>query len=183
MAHKAEYKFLDTMNMDIYLKSLNDCILRRFGKVQVDMLMAGGSALIVGHNFRIYTENIDAFIKSSVDISICIDEVSSMHSLPSDWINSDFTKSPSFSAKLSDHADFIKSYGVLNVYKICDLDLLCTKLVSYSDKDKVDIEGLVTDNPILTKEAVDNELSYLYGDCDNLISYDARVFLMEQLKK
>lgn len=110
--------------MNIYLKALNDCIFRRYGNVSVDILIAGESALILGHNFRNATEDIDTYIRSQVDIQPCIDDVKSMFSIPSDWMNSDFTKSPSFSSNLIYTADFVTLYGVLNVYKISDLDLI-----------------------------------------------------------
>lgn len=101
--------------MDIYLTALNTYIYQTFGNISIDILVSGGSALIIGHNFRQCTEDIDTYIKSNVDLSKCIKAVSRDYSIPDDWMNSDFVKSPSFSIKLTHKAD-IKSYGCLNVH-------------------------------------------------------------------
>lgn len=47
MAHKAEYPFIFRENMDIYLSSLNNYIYMTFGNVSIDILVSGGSALII----------------------------------------------------------------------------------------------------------------------------------------
>lgn len=162
--HLAESPYLYKENVDIYLNALNECIFRRFGLVLVNILFVGGSAIITGHNFRYCTEDLDSFIKSDVDISLCIKDVSNMFSIPSDWMNSDFMKTKSYSPRLVDNAIFLKNYGCINLYRISDLDLLCMKLVSFRDKDINDIRGILIDCPYINQDMISNELIYLYGD-------------------
>lgn len=164
MGHEAEYKFIFKENMKIYLEALGECIYRRYGNVTVDILMVGGSALILGHNFRNSTEDIDAYIKSQVDISVCIDEVTKMYSLPSDWMNTGFTNTQSFSENLVYNAELVRMFRGLRVYKVCDLDLICMKLTSYRDKDYSDLVGLLSDMPYLTQDMIMQRLIYLYGN-------------------
>lgn len=164
MGHKAEYPFIFKTNMDIYLNALNTYIYQTFGNISIDILVSGGSALIIGHNFRQCTEDIDTYIQSNVDLSKCIEAVSRDYSIPDDWMNSDFVKSPSFSTKLTHKAEFIKSYGCLNVYKVCDLDLICMKLVAFREKDIADLQNLILDCPAITQDMLSNNLVYLYGD-------------------
>lgn len=183
MGHKAEYPFIFKENMDIYLQKLNSYIYSMFGNIKVDILVSGGSALIIGHNFRQCTEDVDVFIRSGVDITPCIDAVSRDFSIPDDWMNDDFTKSPSFSKNLTYSADFVKSYGCLDIYKVCDLDLVCMKLVAFRDKDTRDLASLLKDCPYITQGMISNELQFLYGenilmkmkqDAINFVRYNVR---------
>lgn len=67
MGHDAEYPYIFRENADIYFNALAVYIQEFYGAVKVKMYVAGGSAIILRHNFRNSTE---------------------------DWINSDFTQSP-----------------------------------------------------------------------------------------
>jgi hypothetical protein len=175
MPHEAEYPYISKYNMDTYLGALNDCIFEKYGHIQVDMLLLGGSSLILSHTFRTMTEDIDSYIEPSIDIKSCINKVKNMYSITSDWLNTDATKTKSFSKKLKINAIPVKSYGCLNVYKICDLDAICMKLVSYREKDIRDLNGLIADNNMsITQSMIANELQFLYGDnAFDLLSNDA----------
>lgn len=163
MGHAAGYRFIFKENMQIYLEALGESIYRHYGNVTVDILMVGGSALILGHNFRNSTEDIDAYIKSQVDITACIDEITEKYSLPFDWMNTGFTNTESFSVNLLYNAILVGQFKGLKVYKICDLDLFCMKLVSYRPKDKEDLKALLIDMPYLTQDMIGDRLHYLYG--------------------
>lgn len=52
----------------------------------------------------------------------------------------------------------------MNVYKVCDLDLICMKLVVFREKDIVDLQNLILDCPAITQDMLSNNLVYLYGD-------------------
>lgn len=86
-----------------------------------------------------------------------------MFSIPEDWMNTSFTGSPSFSNNLVNNAEFLTSYGVLDVYKVSDLDLICMKLISFRDKDERDLRGLLKDC-FVTQSMIQDRLVYLYGD-------------------
>lgn len=184
MGHLADYKFIYKENMDIYLQALNDCIYSKYGLVKVSLMIVGGSALILGHRFRISTEDIDAHIVSGgLDIQTCINTVSSMFSIPEDWLNSSFVNSPSFSPNLGNNAEFCHSYGVLDVYKVSDLDLICMKLISFRDKDEEDLRGLLTDCYV-TQEMISDRLIFLYGNnIFNKMKQEAIYFVRYNVKR
>jgi hypothetical protein len=162
--HEAEYPYISRYNMDIYLEALSNCILNKYGPVHVNMLLVGGSSLILGHSFRTMTEDIDGYIETDMDIQSCIDEVQRMFSITGDWLNTNVTKTKSFSLRLKANAIPVKSYGCLDVYKICDLDLICMKLISYREKDVNDLDGLVMDNNgMITQSMIADRLHFLYG--------------------
>jgi hypothetical protein len=175
MPHEAEYPYISKYNMNIYLEALNNCIFEKYGYIKIDMLLVGGSSLILGHTFRTMTEDIDSYIEPSIDIKSCINKVKHMYSITSDWLNTDATKTKSFSVRLKANAIPVKSYSCLNVYKICDLDAICMKLVSYREKDFKDLSGLADDNKgLITQLMIANELQFLYGDnAFDLLSSDA----------
>lgn len=45
---------------------------------------------------------------------------------------------------------------------VCDLDLICMKLVSFRKKDYKDLIGLLNDCPYVTQDMVAQRLYYLY---------------------
>lgn len=149
MGHDAEYPYIFRENADIYFNALAVYIQEFYGAVKVKMYVAGGSAIILRHNFRNSTE---------------------------DWINSDFTQSLSASPNLLFGANFYKTFGngILDVYTINDIDLICMKLVSFRDKDIPDIVNLINENRgMLTEQLLIGRITFLYGSFD-IIGYNAR---------
>ena len=178
--HEAEYPYIYRENATIYLDYLSKLIYNRYGNVKVDMLIAGGSAIILKHNFRPASEDIDSYIDSSVDISNEIYDVAVTYGITSDWLNSDFTKSKSFSPRLLRNAEFYRNFnGILNVFVVCDLDLICMKLVSFRDKDISDLINLFKINKWITQQILIDRLIYLYkvANVSDILSYNARVFV------
>lgn len=181
MGHEAEYPYIFKENADIYLNALAIYIQELYGNIKVKMYIAGGSAIVLRHNFRNSTEDIDAYIESlnNIDISYAIQQVAMEYGITEDWINSDFTQSPSASPNLLFHANFYKTYGngILDVYTINDIDLICMKLVSFRDKDIPDIMNLINENrDMLTEQILIDRITFLYGSLD-MIGYNARQFV------
>lgn len=161
MAHEAEYPYIFRSNMKIYLEALS--IRMGVYRYSGEVLVAGGSSLILGHTFRSCTEDIDAYINGR-GIRKCIDEVRGLYGLTGDWMNSDVVKSASWSVRVMDNAELVVGYANLNVYRVCDLDLVCMKLVSFRDKDIDDLEGLLNDCPYITQDMITQRIHYLYGE-------------------
>lgn len=159
MGHMAEFPYIYKENMSIYLEALN--MRMSLYNCTGELLLVGGSCLILGHNFRDCTEDIDAYIKGTNMIR-CINEVREMFSLTEDWLNDDFKKSRSYSDKLLHNAVLVSKMSNITVYKICDLDLICMKLVSYRDKDVNDLYGLLMDCSSVTQYDIHTRLIYLY---------------------
>lgn len=178
MGHDAEYPYIYKDNADIYFNALAVYIQEFYGTIKVKMYVAGGSAIILRHNFRNSTEDIDAYIESlnNIDISFAIHQVAVDYGITEDWINSDFTQSPSASPNLLFGANFYKTFGngILDVYTISDIDLICMKLVSFRDKDIPDIVNLINENRgMLTEQLLIDRITFLYGSFD-IIGYNAR---------
>lgn len=164
MGHKAEYPFLFKENMDTYLESLDKYIYYKYGNINVNIMISGGSALIIGHTFRNCTFDIDAFVDSRFDIKDLIGRVSLDFNIPDDWLNEDFVKTISFSKNLLVKADFLKAYKCIRLYKVCDLDLICMKIIAFRDKDEADLIGLLEDCKYITQDILTENLIFLYGE-------------------
>lgn len=91
MAHEAEFPYIFRENMKIYLDALNKRMY--YHNYHGEIMIAGGSALILGHDFRDCTEDIDTYMRGT-DILVCVAEVKELFSLTNDWMNNDFTRSP-----------------------------------------------------------------------------------------
>lgn len=165
MGHEADYPYIFKENMGIYLNALNECIRRRHPNAIVELVMVGGSSLILGNTFRLSTEDIDAFQLTNVGIKRCIKDVKDMFSITSDWLNDDFTKSPSYTPKIKKNKILVLHRSNLIVYRACDLDVFCMKLVSKRDKDFNDLFGMLRESLCrITRDKVFDRMQFLYGD-------------------
>lgn len=149
--------------LDLFARYLLEDAIGLYGCVNV--LVVGGSALALKYGCR-GTVDIDADISFAGNISKSIRRVAKSCRIPSDWLNQDFIKSPSFSNHLEDDALLMcQLQGYLNVYTVSDLTQLCMKLVSWRPKDLDDVRYLIT---VCFKQGyryfhVEQKFMYLYG--------------------
>lgn len=88
-----------------------------------------------------------------------------MFSITSDWLNDDFTKSPSYTPKIKKNKILVLHRSNLIVYRACDLDVFCMKLVSKRDKDFNDLFGMLRESLYhITRDEVYDRMQFLYGD-------------------
>lgn len=106
-----------------------------------------------------------------------VSEVAIKYNLPTDWINTDFKNTNSYSHKLINYSSFYKSFaGVLNIRTIKGEYLIAMKIVSARKykNDYSDIYGIVEwykiNNIEITMKQIDRAIDELYsshGKVDN----------------
>lgn len=181
------YNQINNSNIDKYLYDLYQEIVKanRNSKLVVDIYIMGGSAVMINNKFREATIDIDAYIRSTIDISGPVKEVAKQNNLPHDWLNTNVTVTQSFNRKLLHYFKLYKELGGnLKVYVLDNLAQVCMKLVSYriDSSDITDIKGIVENNFNYTYDDVMNAIIDIYGD-DSVISVDAQLFIWNLLNK
>lgn len=179
------YNQINSSNIDKYLYDLYQEIVKinRNSTLAVDIYIMGGSAVMINNKFREATIDIDAYIRSTIDIRGPVKEVAKQHNLPNDWLNTNVTVTQSFSKKLLQHFKLYKKIGDnLNVYVLDNLAQVCMKLVSYrvDSSDITDIKGIVSSGFNYTYDEVMETITDIYGD-DSVISVDAQLFIYNLL--
>lgn len=167
MAHITETPYISNQNIDYLIMCLSNAIQIKYGSniENFDILIVGGSALALKYAYR-STVDIDADIKFRNEITSCINSIALSNNIPKDWINQDFTKSPSYSRRIWSNALYYKTIGIINVFVVSDIDQLCMKLVAGRTKDAIDAiylsEKLIASGVVFS--TVEFEYKYLYGD-------------------
>ena len=136
--------FLKNKNINEYLERLSEILIQNnLGRHSI--LIVGGAAMALKNKYMgRSTVDIDICIRQQNKLYDCCMQVASEYKLPEDWINADVMHSDSFSPILFDNAELYKVYNnILEIYIVSDIDLLCMKLVSFRQKDIIDIDKLI----------------------------------------
>ncbi len=157
--------------------------------IPAEIIMVGGAAIIAEYQFRDATEDIDALIQAASVMKEAIAKVEERYHLPHDWINTDFTKTASYSRGLVMCSSYYRTFSqVFNVRVVKGEYLVAMKLRSYRDykNDISDIVGILAahkerGNPI-TMEMIDNAVRELYGSWEG-ISSNATKFIREAVAR
>ena len=173
-------------NLDIYLRDLSKELKKEFGRnAEFEIIIIGGASILLNYNFRDTTLDVDMFISRNSSISTAIERVANKHQLSSDWMNSDFKYTESFSPKLHQYSKYYKTFNqILNVRTIKDEYLIAMKLVSFRTykHDLSDIIGILQENQSITLEDIEVAFINLYGSLDKL-SPRTRTFLEKEFKE
>lgn len=173
-------------NLDRYLSKLAKEYRKRNGtQMRAEIILIGGATVLTNYGFRDMTYDIDAIIHASSSMKDAINTVGDELGLPNGWLNSDFTKTASYSPKLLQYSKYYKRFGyVLEVRTISGEYLVAMKLMSgrkYKN-DLSDIIGILYEeqekgNP-LSIEQIRDAVCNLYGYWENL-PQDSRDFLFK----
>lgn len=163
-------------NLDSCLKELGKEYRRLNGKkMPAEIILIGGAAILANYGFREMTYNIDAIIASSSSMKEAINHVGDKLGLPNGWLNADFTKTSSFSEKLSEVSVYYKTFSNVIIVRLVSAEyLIAMKLKSGRQykNDLSDVVGILWEHqkkgePI-SKEAVEKALSVLYKESPGL---------------
>lgn len=119
-------------NIEAYLKELAKAFRKINGsRALAEIILIDGASVVINYNFRDYTYDNDAEIKTNSSIKEAINRVADKFSLPNDWINSDFTKTDSYSPKLREVSQHYRTFSnVVDVRTVSAEYLIAMKLRS-----------------------------------------------------
>lgn len=184
--HITNEPYLKNKNINMYLERLSQIMIEN-NIDRHEILVVGGAAMALKNRyFGRATVDIDMCFEQQNNLYKCCLQVADEYNIPKDWMNADVMHSESFSYRLFEDAKLYKSFnGILDVYIVSDINLLCMKLVSFRPKDKNDIDRLV--NRIIKNKVtytdVMKRFAYLYGNTYPLKSRSHEYILQKMNKK
>lgn len=175
MSSKERFEFTKE-NIDTYLKELAREYRKRSGKgTPAELILIGGASVLINYGFRNMTTDIDAMILASSAMKDAIGIVGDRYGLPHGWLNSDFSKTDSYSDKLSQFSVFYKTYSnTVTIRTVAAEYLIAMKLRSGRQykSDLSDILGILAEhkkhgNPV-SMEQIRKATIDLYGSWQSL---------------
>lgn len=170
---KNDQKEFSKESIDIYLKKLSRTYKKlSAGRMPAEIILVGGSAIAVNYSFRQSSTDIDAIIQAPDVMRDAICRIRDEEDLPGNWINSDFTKTVSFSPMLRLYSKHYRTFSnVVEVRTITGAFLIAMKMRSgrIYKHDFSDIIGILIEenenreNPINITEIRD-ACEKLYGE-------------------
>ena len=163
-------------NMDSYLRKLAKKFRKLNGtKMPAEIILVGGASVLLNYGFREKSNDIDAFIRASSVMKDAILAVAEEEGLPRDWINTDFTKTASFSPSIRKYAKYYKTFSnILEIFTVDAEYLVAMKLMAgrLYKNDISDVIGILDEqkrrNQPLTLEQIQTAAKNLYGDYNAL---------------
>ena len=174
MSTNRSYVQLDKNKLETYFSDLGKLLRKKYKlrKSSVEIIVVGGASIVLNYGFRQSTTDIDCYDTNGLLMNDLVNEISDKYNLPSNWINTDFVFTKSFSDKLIQHSSFYKTYGngSLNVRTIKDEYLIAMKLKASRiyKFDISDIYGIVQTNKKITYNMVEKAIIDLYGTLDGI---------------
>lgn len=177
-------------NLDFYLRELAKTFRKLNGKaVPAEIILIGGAAVLINYGFRDMTYDMDAIIVSSSAMKQAIDQVGDRLGLPNGWLNTDFTRTKSYSPKLIEHSVYYKTFSnILTVRTVSAEYLIAMKLMAgrkYKN-DLSDVIGILNchkerGNPIMLSQ-IKKAVEELYGEWSKIPPFSA-AFIEQTMEK
>lgn len=163
-------------NLDSYLKELAKEFRKLNGKTMpAEIVLIGGASILANYGFREMTYDIDAVVSASSAMKDAINRVGDKFNLPNGWLNSDFTKTKSYSPNLSRYSTYYKTFSnILTIRTISAEYLIAMKLMSGRPykHDLSDVAGILLEhqkrNAPLTYDLIQKAVENLYGSIDKI---------------
>lgn len=162
--------------LDVYLKEVAKEYRKQAGKsIPAELILIGGASVLINYGFRNMTTNVDALIQASSVMTDAINRVGDRYGLPNGWLNSDFTRTESYSTYLSQYSEYYKTFSnVVTIRTISAEYLIAMKLRSgrLYKRDLSDVLGILAEHeksqtPI-SLERIRKAVVDLYGSWDAL---------------
>ena len=174
------YKLMKKEDKNFFLKELTKVIWKnkRNSDVTYELILIGGASILVNYEFRNSTSDVDCIDVNNILMNDAIIKVAEKYDLPTDWINTDFKITKSYSDKLINYSTYYKTFGngTLEIRTIKDEYLIAMKLVS-GRKYKNDISDIVGIISEIKKERdislgeIEKAVIDLYGDMSKVDSF------------
>ena len=155
-----------------------------------EIVVVGGASIVQNYNFRDMSVDVDALINDRA-IKEAANKVADKYNLPTNWINSDFSRTKSYTPALWGFSKYYKSFShILEIRTIKDEYLIAMKLISgrLYKNDLSDIVGILSEsaknNTPITKEMIDTAMNNLYGGWEKVEKTVKAIFddILEQYK-
>lgn len=105
-------------NLDLYLKELAKEFRKLNGKnMPADIILIGGASVVINYGFREMTYDIDAVINASSSMKDAINHVGDKSGLPNGWLNTDLTKTTSYTPKTIQYSEFYRTYSNIVTFR------------------------------------------------------------------
>jgi len=171
-------------NLDICLKELAKEFRKRNGsKLSAEIILIGGASVLINYGFREMTYDMDAIIQSSSAMRDAITSVGDKLGLPSGWLNTDFMKTASYTAKLETYAKYYKTFSnILQIRTISAEYLVAMKLMAGRQykNDLSDVVGILIEQEDrgkpLTFDIIKKAIEDLYESYE-AVSENSRRFI------
>ena len=163
-------------NLNECLKALAKEFRRRNGtSMPAEIILVGGASILANYGFRETTYDMDAVVSASAAMKAAINAVGDRLGLPNGWLNTDFTRTKSYSDKLFEVSAYYRTFSnIVTVRTVAAEYLVAMKLMSgrrYKN-DLSDIVGVLWEHQknsrLITWEAVDAAVRKLYGGWDDV---------------
>jgi hypothetical protein len=140
-----------------------------------EIILIGGASVLANYGFRNMTYDVDAIIYASSSMKEAINRTGDKLGLPNGWLNTDFTKTKSYSHKLTEVSVPYKTFSkILTIRTVAAEYLIAMKLMSGRQykNDMSDIAGIMSEhqksgNPI-AEEIIKSAVEKLYGKWEEL---------------
>ena len=136
-----------------------------------ELILIGGVSIVVNYEFRNSTSDVDCIDVNNILMNDAIIKVAEKYDLPTDWINTDFKITKSYSDKLINYSTYYKTFGngTLEIRTIKDEYLIAMKLVSGRKyKNNIsDIVGIISEikkERDISLSEIEKAVIDLYGD-------------------
>lgn len=163
-------------NIDDYLKEVAKEYRKRAGKsVPAELILIGGASVLINYGFRNMTTDVDAMIHASSVMKEAVNAVGDRYNLPNGWLNADFIKTDSYTAKLSQFSEHYRTFSnIVTVRTVSAEYLIAMKLRSGRQYkcDLSDVLGILAEhekanNPIMMTQ-IEKAVEDLYDSWDVL---------------
>lgn len=176
--------FFTKENLDKYLKELAKEFRRLNGsRMRAELILVGGASILVNYGFREMTYDIDAYIQASSSMKDAINQVGDRLGLPNGWMNTDFTRTTSYTSKLAQYSKYYKTFSnILEVRTIAAEYLVVMKLMAGRQykNDLSDVIGILLEQQMrgdaIPLEIIRGAAENLYGSYNNLPK-ESRTFI------
>jgi hypothetical protein len=140
-----------------------------------EIILIGGASVLANYGFRNMTYDVDAIIHASSSMKEAINRTGDKLGLPNGWLNTDFTKTKSYSHKLTEVSVPYKTFSKILTIRTVDAEyLIAMKLMSGRQykNDMSDIAGIMSEHqksgkPI-AEEVIKSAVEKLYGKWEEL---------------
>ncbi len=140
----------------------------------LEIVIVGGGSIMLNYDFRDMTQDFDVMVNINSGIKDIVCKIAEEYNLEEDWLNTDFTKTRSFSQKLRQVSSHYCSFNhdSVEIRTVKDEYLIAMKMISARGyrNDLSDIVGILIhshkENHPIVYSRIEKALSLLYGDID-----------------